>query len=247
MYHIAICDDDIIFIKYMKRMLLSTDLSKEDITFHEYTSGEAFIDALTQITTIDLLILDIQMPGMNGNQTAKKFRELFPFSILVFCSGVYQPTVESFETTPFRYLLKEYTDSKMLEELTVIIHELSNKKIEPYIIGTWHHNTIKLMPSEITYISIARNYSQIHIDPKIAKYPFEQKIVCHEKLSKLYEILKDYDFEYAHNSYLVNLHFVKRHSAKVLELFDGTTLSISRSKEKTFRLAFTKYMAKKYK
>lgn len=246
MYNIAICDDDIHFISYIKKMLLQSGLNKDDTAFFEYCSGESFLRTLEQFTTIDLLILDMQIPDMNGNEIAASFRQSFPDSILVFCSGVCLPTVKSFETNPFRYLLKEYSDDKIMQELSVILEEVKKKKVEPCITGTWHYNTIKLRPSEILYISIGRNCSLIHTNPAFHKYEFENNITCKQKLHELYRLLKDYDFEFAHNSYLVNLQYIKRKTMTELELTDGTVLSISRSKEKALRLALVKYSSRKY-
>lgn len=245
MYHIAICDDDINYIHYIEKMIYKTGISKNKCEFYEYTSGVTFMKEIEKITAIDLLILDIQLPETDGNQVAKHFRTHFPLSTLVFCSGVYLPTVKSFEPNPFRYLLKSYTDIKMINELKIILHEMKNRRIEPYLIGSWYHDMIKLKPSEILYISIGRNCSVIHASPNADTKGFEN-ITIKEKLSDLYTLLKDFDFEYAHNSYIVNLKYIKRTSFTELELVDGTILTISRSKEKDFHLAFLKYAAKKY-
>lgn len=136
MYHIAICDDDINYIYYIEKMLYQAGIEKSNCNFYRFTSAKNFIQKMNEMTAIDLLILDIQIPDMDGNQIAQIFREHFPVSVLVFCSGVYLPTVQSFEPNPFRYLLKEYTDSKMISELKTIIHEMEIKKIEPYILSS---------------------------------------------------------------------------------------------------------------
>lgn len=246
MYYIAICDDQSNFIKYMEKMLLKSGLKKEEVTFYEYSSGEELIHSLEWCENVDLLILDMQMKKLDGHKTAGYFRKQFPSSVIVFCSGVCLPTVESFETTPFRYLLKEYTDERMLRELKVIIQEVKNKLIEPVIIGTRNYNVVKLKLEEILYISIDRNGSNIHVNSKNIKYEFENHITSKKKLPELYLMLKDYGFEYAHNSYIVNLNHIKRKTIKELELSDGTVLSIARSKEKNLRTSFARYKAQKY-
>lgn len=246
MYFIAICDDENNFIKYMKKMLLKSGLKKEETTFYEYNSGEELINSLESCDKIDLLILDMQMKELDGYKTARLFRNQFPSSVIVFCSGVYLPTVESFETSPFRYLLKEYTDERMIRELKAVVQEVRNKLIEPVVMGTWNYNVVKLKLEEILYISIARNGSNIYVNPEIIKYEFENHLTSKKKLSELYDMLKNYGFEYAHNSYIVNLNHIKRKTIKELELSDETILSIARSKEKQLRVAFAKYKAQKY-
>lgn len=246
MYYIAICDDDSLFIQYLKKMILKSGLNDSEVSFYEYSSGEELIGALNELTKIDLLFLDMQMKELDGHSTAKHFRKEFPCSLLVFCSGVCMPTVESFEVTPFRYILKAYTDSKIIHELKSVVCELKARRVEPYIMGIWHYNTVKLKLDEILYIAIARNGSRIYMRPDIPQYDFEQYITSRKKVDELYKLLKDYGFEYAHNSYIVNLRYIKRKTVKELELTDGTKLSIARSKEKALRVALAKSMAKKY-
>lgn len=246
MYYIAICDDDGNFINYIKTMLLQSGLQKEEVFFYEYVSGEELVNSLDICEKIDLLILDMQMKELDGHETAKCFREQFPSSIIVFCSGVCMPTVETFETTPFRYLLKEYTDDRMIRELKIIVQEMRKKLIEPNIIGTWRYSTVNLRLDEILYISIARRGSNIYVNPQIVKYQFKNRITSKKKVAELYSILKPYGFEYAHNSYIVNLDYIKRMTTQELELSDGTLLSVARSKEKELRVAFAMHMARKY-
>lgn len=246
MYYIAICDDDHEYITYMKKMLLRSGLEEEEVLFYEYISGENMRESLKRVKRIDLLILDMQMKLLGGNETARVFRKAFPSAILVFCSGVYLPTVESFRTLPFRYLLKEYSDDKMIFELKAVAEELKRKAVEPVIVGKWKQNEVNLKPDEVLYISIARNGSHIHIHPAYIKYEFEQYVLSREKLSELYLLLRDYGFEYAHNSYIVNMNYIKRRTVKELELADGTILSIARSKEKQLRSAFAKYKSRRY-
>ncbi len=246
MYYIAICDDDIKFIRYIKNMLCYAGVPTDSCVFLEFNSEKNFLNSLNDINSIDLLILDMQLTELNGNEVARQFRKHFPYSVLVFCSGVCMPTVESFEPNPYRYLLKEYTNEKIIQELKIVFDEVKTRKTEPTITGSWHHNTISLKPDDILYISICRGCSQIHINPNTIKCDYKDKIISKQKLSNIYQILKKFDFEYAHNSYIVNLRYIKKTSPTELELIDGTLLSIARSKEKNLRLAFATYAARKY-
>lgn len=246
MYNIAICDDEEKVIQYLKRVIINSGVSRENVMFHEFSSGEEFIDYLKDTVSCDLLILDMQMKKMDGNETAKAFRKVFPNTTLIFCSGTCMPTVKSFEVTPFRYLLKAYTDEHMQSEMKTIIKEMINKKVEPLILGYNHLNLVKLKPSDILYIAIAKRGSYIHICPDIIEYKFEGKLMSKEKVDSLYNKLKDFGFAYAHNSYIVNLKYIIKITTSELQLIDGTKLTISRSREKTFREEFARVLAEKY-
>ncbi len=246
MYNIAICDDDQVFISYMKKMIIASGLDERMVVFYEYCSGEELILSMNKNIEYDLLILDMQMGNMDGIETAKLYRGKYINTILVFCSGRVKPTVKSFEVTPFRYLLKQYSDSRMLREMYPIIEKIKSLKIEPFIIGSYLYNTVKLTPDEILYIAVSKHGSDIYICSHIIRYEFERKIKSKEKVKELYLMLKNHGFVYAHNSYIVNLKYIKRKTMIELELVDGTVLSIARSKEKELRKALAEHLARKY-
>ncbi len=237
MYYIGICDDDPVFIDYIKRLF--NDVCT-DIEFLVYLSGEDLIKDIPNREKYDLLILDVAMPGMDGNETAKKFRKQFPNTLLVFCSGVCMPTVESFETTPYRYWLKQYTEEKMRHEVEGVLCKLRKSKIAPSILGKKDNQLIKLSVEQISYISIAKRGTEIYCGNSKEKY------TSSKKLTEFYAELKDYGFAYAHNSYIVNLKYVAIAGPKELEFINGEKLTISRARSKAFLDAFVMRLAEKY-
>lgn len=237
MYHIGICDDDPVFIEYIKRLFYEICI---DIEFYEYLSGEELVCDMQTKETYDLLILDVFMPGMDGNETARDFRKQFPETILVFCSGICKPTVESFETTPYRYWLKEYTEEKMRREVQGVLDKLKKSKVAPYIIGKDKNQKVRLSLDQISYIAIARKGSVVYGRNSEEKYTSSQRI------GELYKVLKDFRFAYAHNSYIVNLKYVAMAGPKELEFLNGEKLTISRARAKEFHKAFAIELAEKY-
>jgi len=237
MYHIGICDDDSVFIEYIKRLFRE---ACADIKFYEYLSGEELIQDMRAREKFDCLILDVAMPGMDGNETARNFRKQFPDTLLVFCSGVCMPTVESFETTPYRYWLKQYTEEKMCREVAGVLSKLEKSKVLPYVMGKRDNQIVKLSPKQISYIAIAKKGSVIYCGNSEEKYTSSKKLV------EFYNQLKDFGFAYAHNSYIVNLKYVAMAGAKELEFMNGEKLTISRSRAKEFLEAFAVELATKY-
>lgn len=247
LYNIAICDDDRDFIQYLKEKLYQCGLGQNDLMFYEFLSGEEFTSKMEEMSSCDLLILDMQMEKMDGHATAKQFRKMYPDSILVFCSGVCSPTDESFKTTPYRYLRKNYSDEKMLHELEEIVKKVVATKSVPYITGKNHYNLIKLKPNDILYIENYKRGSQIHVREETKDYPFEDRITTKLKLMELYGTLKEYGFEFAHNSYIVNMNYVVKLSSNgILKLVNGCELNVSRSKLQLFRQALADLMGNKY-
>ena len=76
--------------------------------------------------------------------------------------------------------------------------------------------------------------------------PEENPENCNSRQSEIYEELKEHDFVYAQNSYIVNLKHVIKAEGNVLELADGTALTISRSRKEEFCRSFARYLGRKY-
>ena len=237
MYCIGICDDDSVFIEYIKRLFSE---KCADIEFYEYLSGEELIQDMQNREQFDCLILDVFMPGMDGYRTAGRFRELFADTLLIFCSGVCMPSVKSFEATPYRYWLKEYTEDKLREEVEGVLDKLKKSRVMPYIIGKKEKMLVKLSPDQIYYIAIARKGSVIYCGNAGEKYSSPKKT------TEFYELLKDWGFVYAHHSYIVNLKYVVKAGAKELQFINGEKLTVSRVRSREFLDAFAEELSKKY-
>lgn len=122
----------------------------------------------------------------------------------------------------------------MHQDYANIIEIKSLEDRVPIIIAMWHYNMARLYPKDILFISRNKQKSKVHVVEEAIHYGFEKNISCKMNLDEMYEMLKDYGFEYAHNSYLVNLKYVTRKTTTELELIDGTQLAIARSKENSF-------------
>lgn len=241
MYYIAICDDHQEFVQYMRRLVESC-MQGEGVTFYEYNSGEELIADMGQRKHLDLLLLDMQLKEMNGNETAKAFRIHFPSSMLVFCSGMYEPTVESFEVTPYRYLLKRYTEEHMTQELEAIVQKMKENQVKTYITGEKDGSEMKVDIKNIWYIEHSGRKRILHC------YSAKQEEIYTSpmKLKEFYEQLEAYGFAYANRNELVNIQHVTMVGDREVELDNGEKLSLSRTKEKEFQKVFAYNLAQKY-
>lgn len=245
MYHVAVCDDDKVFISYIKQIIRKVaDIEKCQLKIYEFYSGEELVQNLKRNIRYDLLILDMQLGGMDGNETARHFRGKYPDVVLAFCSGVCSPTVESFKATPYRYLLKSYSEEKFIEEMQEIFAEVGRKAKEPYIIGHYRNKAMKVKIKNIMYIENAKRGSRVIVSENCEEAEFLGQILIHEKLAEVSE--KFAEFVFAHRSYIVNIDHVDMIKDNELFLDSGEQLSISRTYHKAFREAFVNNIGDKY-
>lgn len=243
MYHILICDDESEFIQYMQSVILQCGVCKEEVKFYQYYSEEVLIHDFNILTACDLMILNVKNTDEHRQEAAVSFRKHFPDALLVYCSGVCQPTDELFKTMPYRYLLKSYSDKRMLMEMHEVVQAMKKNKAEIYISGYYYYTFVRVKCSNILYIENCKRGSLIHVNKEKMEFDVGEKLTTNKKIAQLYETLQKYGFGYAHNSYLVNLQYVEKMLPDgELLLEDGTILTVSRARLKEFRKALTMEM-----
>ena len=103
---IAICDDNEKYINdklkpLTVRAAAEANLSAEIITF---TDGNLLVKAFEQGNGFDIVMLDIDMPGINGKAAAERLRLLDSGFFLLFITSF---RAEIFNTIPYKRLYRE--------------------------------------------------------------------------------------------------------------------------------------------
>ncbi len=240
MYTIAICDDDKEYRETIKKIIKGAEIiNEEEIQFYDYDSGKKLLSCVDVLH--NLIFLDIRMPGIDGNRTAELLRISNKEAVIVFCSNYFEPTLESINIgRPFRYIMKDINDTNLKKEIGDILREIQRKHRMKYLTVTLTGRMIKILINDVLYISIAKRGSFIY---KANNGKIEE-IHCRETIKELYPKLVDEGFEYAHNSYVVNLEKVVDLNRTSLKLNGGIELNISRSKKRKFEEHFMQFLQK---
>ena len=131
MFKIAICDDDVNYRTLIRNIISDDNTVGKNVLFFEYPSGESLLADVHQMH--NLLFLDIQMSGLNGNETAKAFRKINKGAVLIFCTNYQYPTTESFKVQPYRYVMKDINNQMLIEEMPDIIREMESHSEIQYL------------------------------------------------------------------------------------------------------------------
>lgn len=247
MYNIALCDDCKEYIQYLKDIISEANKQYNfDVRIYEYSSGEELICNLDDKIYIDLLILDMELGGLDGDETARIFREKFANSVLVFCSGVRLPTIESFKATPFRYILKQQNRQEIVKTMQEVLYEVQKKSFVPSIMSHYRGSSYKIILDNILYFENAKRGSSIIVHPDCEEVKMNEKLLVDKKPPELEGELKQFGFALAQSSYLVNMNHIKVLRSEDLIFDTGEILKISRSYKKVFTEAFVKHFGNKY-
>jgi DNA-binding LytR/AlgR family response regulator len=207
--HIAICDDEKIIqdsisqkiIRHYPHAMLCTYSSGEELTLSD--------------SQIDILFLDIEMPGIGGMETARKLRKQNKKFILIFVTALPEYVFQAFDVGAFHYLVKPFSDEKFALVLDKAVKQFKeNSSIN------------SKRESESIIVKNKGIGSKIRLDDIIYAEVFNRKVVIHKsdseveyygKISDLEKIAGD-DFFRPHRSYLINFQYVEKYDATTIHL-----------------------------
>lgn len=213
---IAICDDE---EKVQKMLAEKVKRFCPEAEVLCYFSGE---ELLSEDAAPDILFLDIQMPGMDGMETAERFREKNKKMVLIFVTAMEDYVYRAFDVRAFHYLVKPFSEQKFVSVLLGAVEQYRE------LAETADRQKAK----EDKYIMILSGGSHIRIRVRDIVYAevFNRKVVIHRitddmeyygKLSELEKLVGE-DFFRPHRSYLVNFRFVVKYDASEITLEKGT-------------------------
>lgn len=238
MYDIAICDDDHVDIMLLRELILRLSDKPEDLRIHEYSSGTELLKAAAVIH-FPLVFLDIQMDEMDGEETARKLRLIDNNTILVFCTGKAEPSLETFLVQPYRYIKKNMPEERKERYISQSIKRMEEEKRQPVLKARSERVSVYLKAGDIVYIEKCKKTTRAYLSASaMERYGISSRaeIRISERLEDLYERLREYGFGYPHNSYIVNFKYMMicTNTELRLEGYEDMVFKVSRSKAQEF-------------
>lgn len=225
---IAVCDDELIQLQATKAQLEEAYKSL-DLRIDVFQDGRQLI-ASTEKAGYDLIILDIEMPGIDGLSVARKLRELKQETALVFLTSHLEYALKGYEVNALRYLTKPVKK----EQLTEIINHLIEKNSEARrILLKAEDEMVMVSVRDILYMEACNQ--DIRIVTGDREYLRRYNIRDYE------EQLNPYFFVRCHRSYLVNLSHIARIAGRDIVVDNQDIIPLSRTREKSVKEALILY------
>lgn len=228
---IAICDDQ---VQYRTQIVTAIRdlLRKDGVLVDPYKNGFDFLRGFEK-NPYDLVFLDIEMPEINGIQVAKKLRQIHKDVPIVFLTSHIEYALEGYEVSALRYLTKPISIPKLQEVLSYVQQQLQEQRF------LWVKTELgeeKVLINEILYME-SQNQN-VNIVTTEDTYSVRYNLGDYESE------LADDGFMRIHRGYLVSLGNIKSVGRNEIVLVDGSSLPVSRSKEKPLKDALFQYIRK---
>ena len=153
---------------------------------------------------VDLVIMDISMPGLSGVELARVFTALKPAPAIVFVTGTSEQAVDAFDIGAVDYILKPLSPDRVKLAVDRVLAKLGPRAAAPIITEPADDEVIpvelagvtKLVPrSAVRWVEAQGDYARLHTadGSHLVRIP----------LAQLEENWGDAGFVRIHRSYLV--------------------------------------------
>ena len=115
MYKIAICDDDKGELEYVERIIeKSFDRKNVQSAYKAYTSAKTLLED-NQQEPFDLVFLDLDMPGINGMETAENIGMQEGRTEIVFVTNHEELVYKAYRFKAIGFIRKKYLEEEIDE------------------------------------------------------------------------------------------------------------------------------------
>lgn len=223
-----ICDDEKSTCAELEQKLLRYSCEKGvKLDIDVFFSGDSLVDYLCKGNNVDILFLDIEIPGFNGIIVGDYIRRVMENEqiFIIYISSKEQYALQLFQNRPFDFLVKPLNEIKIFNIIDNIYRIIgkSNRDFEYQNKG----NVFRIPYRDILYFQSEGR--RIHI------------VMCHEiknfygKLTEIEKKLPAYLFLNIHKSYLINFNYVSEYTYEWVKMVNGDILNISKGNRTVVR------------
>ncbi|ROR73907.1 LytR/AlgR family response regulator transcription factor [Bogoriella caseilytica] len=232
MPRIAIVEDDemarAVLMEHLRRYESENSLS---FTIDTHTEGSALADDYRPV--YDIVLLDIEMPGVDGMAVARAIREVDGDVVILFITNSPQHAISGYRVAALSYVLKPVPYSVFAAEMDRSLEQVRRRERHHLMISSGNeHHRVDL--SEVLYLESNRHRITVHT--RSAEYHFTGA------LKDLEAELTDKGFFRANHGYLVNLAHVTAVRQSTCVLTGGRELQVSRPRKKAFLTALADHV-----
>ncbi|MBU5428310.1 LytTR family DNA-binding domain-containing protein [Tissierella pigra] len=230
--NIAICDDEKVQVELLKKYVKNWETKNNlKVNIECFYSGESFEFSWSMDKKYNILLLDIEMSGINGVDLAKKIRTEDNLLNIVFITAISDYIGEGYEVDAINYLIKPIIETKLYECLDKSVKKIHME--EKILLIDVEGKITRIKEKDIIYIEAFSHSIDIHTIDGIYTTRKNIGVIEKELDAKL--------FIRCHRSYIVGLKHIKRIGKTDIELDNKETIPVSRRLYSKVNKEFIRY------
>ena len=236
---VIICDDEKSTCSELEENILKYAREKSvPLVTEVFYSGDTLLDYLKR-EKINILFLDIELPGKDGVMVGKYIREVLEEEniFLVYISSKENYALQLFQNRPFDFLVKPIEQAKIYHVLDNI-YRISGKNCVGFEFQA-HNSTYRISYKDILYFQSTGRKINIVMKKEVKTF--------YGKLNEVEERLPENVFLRIHKSYLVNKSYVKEFTYEWVKMLNGDVLNISKINRADVRRKILESAANEFK
>ncbi len=240
MLRVAICDDDRVLLEDLSREVqLWAKERDEACSVGLFPSAEAFLFAWEEKKDTEVLLLDIEMPGMDGMELAKRLRRRGERLSIIFVTGNPDFALEGYDLEAVSYLVKPVKRERLRAALDRAARQSVSR--EALLVDISAGEVEKVYVSDLCCLE-SRDHETI------LRMRDGRVIPCRRALRQLEQELREMSeaFFRPHRSYLIHLDYVAKITKKEVQLEGGILVPIARGKWEGLHRAYMRHFRSKF-
>ena len=226
-------DDDNIRAKLKEYLKRYQDESKEQFIVSDFAFPELFLTNYKP--EYDIVMMDIDMPGMNGLTAAKKLRDLDERVVLLFVTNLAQYALKGYEVAATDFIVKPFKYERFSQKLERALRFVP-ENTKPMLMIRTDSATVTVELDDIIYVEVNKHDVYYHTVKDVYR--------VRGSLKQAEEDLNDPKFFACDKSCLVNLAYVEGVTGTTVTVA-GKELCVSRAKKKPLIDALAAYHNRK--
>jgi DNA-binding LytR/AlgR family response regulator len=234
-YKCIIIDDEPFTIGWLKNYIDSMPNLR---LIKYYTDA---VEALMEISNgnmVDLILLDIDMPGISGVELSKEIRK--KTRKLVFSTAYKQYGYEAYEVDADAYLLKPYTFAKFAGTMSKIFQgdgqiKTTVKELDDFFFvknKDEHLKIVKIRYDDVVAVESKQNYVLIHT--------LSKKVLTYMSLTEISKILSQlHNFVQFQRSFIISKIHIDSIDGNTIKMINGLQITVGEYYRKDFAAFLT--------
>ncbi len=231
MYHIAIVEDETEYQRQLKEYL--ENYGKEhnlEFQISVFCDGAEILEDYTP--KYDIILLDIEMPKINGMDAAERIRTMDESVVLMFITNMASYAIRGYGVGALDFVMKPINYYTFSMKMTKALKRVKQRE-QKQILLTLPDGVKKLELNEIYFIEVQNRMLYYHT--------IDGDYIVRGTMQGAESAMAEYPFAKCNHWYLVNLMHVKETRGQMVKV-GPFELEISRRNKTSFLKALTEYM-----